>query len=178
MEDQNNDPYYEQVTQMPAYRRFHPKVPGMLAEATLDPNEEIISAVGAAHGQGHGGQLIITNKRIRWAERFPFKKHDHWPLGTTMEMHRSFPQPIILLGGELLFQGSLNPRPFKEFVSLHQVMVESMRWEAEHAPAEPVPVVLANVSIGDELIKLEQLLNSGRLSEGEFETAKVKLLGA
>lgn len=173
----SDNPYYEQAMQSPAKDRFHRKVPQMVMEATLDPHEKAISAIGGTHGQNRPGQLIVTNKGVRWYGVFPFKKHDYWALGTRMELIRNLP-PHILLGGNYLFQVGLMPRAAKEFVSLYQLMCESMRWEAEHAEPEPVPVVLTNVSVGDELIKLEQLLNSGRLTEVEFETAKAKLLGA
>lgn len=173
------NPYHDRLHHLPAYGRFDPKVPSYLAAVTLDPEEEVIASVRCNHGQGHVGYLAITTSRLRWFQRLLTKTHDHWPLATTMVLAHAFPAVIGLAGGELFQSRSFSPTPFKEFVGLHQQMVEALRWEIEHAEVEPVPVVMAghDPSLSRELDRLADQLERGVLSPGEFAAAKRRLLG-
>lgn len=173
------NPYRDRLQHLPAYGRFDPKVSGFLASITLDPEETVISSVPCNHGQGHIGHLAITNRRLRWFQRLMIRTHDHWSLETTMVVRRALP-PVIELASCDLFQGrGLSTRPFKEFVGLHQQMVEAMRWEIDHAEDEPVPIIVTGYDerLSEELDRLARQVERGVLTAAEFGAAKSRLLG-
>ncbi|MDQ6945484.1 MAG: hypothetical protein M3256_04260 [Actinomycetota bacterium] len=173
------NPYYDRLQNLPAYGRFDPKVPDYLAEVTLDSVEAVISSIKCNHGQGHLGHLVITTERLRWFQRLLTKTHDHLPLTTTMVLRRCLPPVIELATGDLFQSRAVSPRLFKDFVGLHQQLVEALRWEAEHGQPDPVPVVLASpaASLSQELDRLSAQLATGVLTPAEFAAAKRHLLG-
>jgi hypothetical protein len=173
------NPYIETIERHPGYGRYDAKVPDILRQATLDPDERPISAVKVGHGQGHIGLLILTSQRIRWIEKFPRRTHDHWPLEFGVVLHRAFPPVLLIPPSGDLFQGrDLFSSSYKLFVALSQLMAESIRWEAEHAAVEPVPVIIqgASGSLTDELERLAQQVEHGLLTPDEFTAAKQRLL--
>jgi hypothetical protein len=171
-------PYDDHVRDLLTQVGTDPKVSGFLAEASPDPEEHVLASIKCMHGQGSRGHLAITTHRIRYFQRFVFKSHDFWPLATTMVMEKPFP-PIIVLGGRELFQGNLDPRPMKAFVSLHQQMVEAMHWEAEHTPDAPVPVVITgSLSLSEDIDRLHQQFLDDLITAEQYEAFKRKLLGA
>lgn len=173
------NPYYDRLQHLPAYGRFDPKVPGYLAEVTLDPEEAVIASIKCNHGQGHLGHLAITTTRLRWFQRLITKTHDHWPLPTTMVIRRGIPTVIELATGDLFQSRAVSPTLFKDFVGLHQQLVEAMRWEVEHGEPDPMPVVMTGegASLSHELDRLGQQLAAGVLTPAEFAAAKRQLLG-
>lgn len=173
------NPYGDRLRELPAYGRCHPKVPLLLAAVTLDPQEAVISSVRCNHGQAYVGHLTITNRRLRWFQRLPVRSHDHWPLHTTMVLRRTVPPVIELATGDLFQARGISARPLKEFVGLHQQMVEAMQWEVERTADAPIPVsiVRADRNLSEQLDHLVAQAQLGVLTAAEFAAAKARLLG-
>jgi hypothetical protein len=126
------NPYLNALTRLPAYGKYDPSVLHHLAEVSLDPEEEPLASIKCNHGQGRVGHLTITNRRLRWFQRFPRRGHDYWDFDVTLSVRRSFPPVLELASGELFQARGLSPEPVRQFAALHQHVVEALRWEAEH----------------------------------------------
>jgi hypothetical protein len=171
----NANPYLDRLAQLPAYGRFDSPVLRYLAEVSLDPEEEVIASVKCNHGQGKVGHLAITTHRLRWFQRLLTKTHDHWPLAITVVLQHRLPPVIALASGDLFQSRSLNPRAFKDFVGLHQQLLEALRWDSEHADAEPVRITATPSVQGPDVGRRPHWPECGLRPSAAFPTAKRQL---